>query len=111
LLITFHTIEMAPITDEERNTILKEVEDSLERITINKDSVKIYFRISTKGKNIVWMPILCKKCYRPLYVHTEPECSLRTKIAKQKQTLYIATINNNETVKHEMEWAILEAGI
>ena len=53
---------MAPITEEEQNAILQEVEDSLERTNIDKDNVKIYFKISTKGKDVAWMPMPCKKC-------------------------------------------------
>jgi len=65
------TIEMAPISEEERNAILQEVEEALERTTIDTDTLKVYFKISTKGKDVKWMPIMCKKCRRPLYVHAE----------------------------------------
>ena len=57
------------------------------------------------------MPVMCKKCMRHVYVHTEPECVVRTRITKQKQTLYISAITSNETVKQEAKWAIMEAGI
>ncbi len=64
---------MAPITEEERAAIQQEVEDALERITIDKDNLKVYMKVSTKGKDVAWMPVMCKKCGRPLYVHAE-EC-------------------------------------
>jgi len=101
---------MAPITEEERNAILQEVEDALERTTIDKGNLKIYFKISNKGKVVAWMPIMCKKCGRPLYVHAE-ECNARVRMAKAKASVYITSITSNETIKQEMEWAIIEAGI
>ena len=101
---------MAPITQEEWDAIMQEVEDSLERTTIAKDNVKIYFKISTKGKEVAWFPMMCKKCGKPLYVHTE-ECTLRVRIPKQKTTLYITAMTNSETIKQETHWAIIEAGI
>jgi len=53
---------------------------------------------------------MCKKCGRPLYVHAE-ECNARVRMAKAKAGVYITAITSNETIKQEMEWAILEAGI
>ena len=102
---------MAPVTYEELAAIVQEVEDALERVTIEKDNVRIYLKISTKGKEIVWMPMLCKKCARPLYVHTEPECTRRIRISKQHQTAYNNIITSNETIIQETKWAMLEAGI
>ena len=102
-------VEMA-ITEEERNAILQEVEDACERTTIDKDNVKIYFKISMKGREVEWMPMLCKKCAKPLFVLTE-ECTLRVRIAKMKTTLYITAMTNSETIKQETHWAIIEAGI
>ena len=63
------TVKMAPVSEEERNAILQEVDDSLERTTIDMDTLKVYFKISTKGKDVKRMPIMCKKCGRPLHVH------------------------------------------
>ncbi len=54
--------------------------------------------------------MLCKKCGKPLFVHTE-ECALRVRIPKQKMTLYITAMMNSETIKQETHWAIIEAGI
>ena len=81
------TIEMAPISEEERNAINQEVEEALERTTIDKDNLKVYMKISTKGKEVAWMPIMCKRCGRPLYVHAE-ECTARVRMAKHKATLH-----------------------
>ena len=105
---------MAPVTDEECAAIVQEVEDALERVTIKKDNVKIYLKISNRGKEIAWMPMLCKKCARPLYVHNtsiEPECTRRTRISKQLQTAYNTIITGHETIIQEAKWAMLEAGI
>ena len=101
---------MAPGSEEERNAILQEVEEALERTTIDKDNLKVYMKISMKGKEVAWMPIMCKRCGRPLYVHAE-ECAARVRMAKQKATLYITTMTSNETIKQETDWAIIEAGI
>jgi len=97
-------------SNEERTAMLQEVEDACERTTIDKDNVKIYFRISTKGRDVAWMPMLCKRCAKPLFLHTE-ECNLRTKIAKAKTTFYISAMTANETIKQETHWAIIETGI
>ncbi len=102
---------MAPVTNEERAAVEQEVEDALERVTIEKDNVKIYLKISNRGKEIAWMPMLCKKCARPLYVHTEPECTRRARIPKQHQTAYNIIMTSHETIKQEAKWAMLEAGI
>jgi len=102
---------MAPITDEERAAVVQEVEEAMERITIEKDNVKVLLKISTRGREIAWIPMLCKKCAKPLYVHTEPECTKRTKISKQLQTVYNTIITQHETIKQEAKWAMLEAGI
>ena len=101
---------MAPITQEERDAILQEVEDASERTTIDKDNVQVYFKISTKGKEVAWFHMICKKCAKPLYVHTE-ECTLRVRIAEQKTTLYNTAMMNSEMIKQEMHWAIVEAGL
>jgi len=50
------SIEMAPITDEEQNAILQEVEDALERTTIDKGNLNVFFKTSNIGKVIAWMP-------------------------------------------------------
>ncbi len=94
------TIEMAPVSEEERNAILQEVEEALERTTIDMDNLKVYMKISTKGKEVAWMPIMCQRCGRPLYVHAE-ECTARVRMPKQKATLYITTMTTNETIKQE----------
>jgi len=104
------SIEMAPITDEERNAILQEVEDALERTTIDKGNLSVYFKTSNRGKVVAWMPIMCKKCGRPLYIH-DGECGARVRMAKAKASVYITAITTNETIKQEIEWAIIEAGI
>ena len=86
------------------------MEEALERTTIDTDTLKVYFKISTKGKEVKWMPIMCKKCGKPLYVHAE-ECTARVRMAKQKATLYITAMTSNETIKQEVDWAIVESGI
>ena len=102
---------MAPVTAEEQALIKKEVEDWLDRVTIDKENVRIYLRISLKGKEVVWLPMLCKKCVRPVNVHTQPKCSRRVRIPKQHQMLYISNLTNNQTIKQEASWAIAESGI
>jgi len=99
------------ITEEERNAIKQEVDDAMERTTIDKSNLDVYFKTSNKGKVVAWTPLMCKKCGKPLYVHEDPECGIRVRMAKAKAVLYISAITNNESIKQEMEWAILEAGI
>ena len=60
---------MAPIIEEECEAIAQEVEEALDLVTLDKDNVKIYLKISSKGKEVVWMPVPSKKCFKPLYVH------------------------------------------
>jgi len=52
---------MAPITEEEQNAILQEVEDALERTTIDKGNLSVYFKTSNRGKVVAWMPIMWRK--------------------------------------------------
>jgi len=44
------SIEMPSITEEERNAIKQEVNDALERISIDKETLGLYFKTSNKGK-------------------------------------------------------------
>ena len=46
------SIEMPSITEEERNAIKQEVDDVLERMTIDKDNLNVYFKTSNKGKTV-----------------------------------------------------------
>ena len=101
---------MAPISEEERAAIEQDIDDALEVNTIDADTVKLYFKLSTKGKEVKWMPLMCKKCGRPVYVHTE-ECTARVRMSKQKATTYVTIMRENATIKEETEWAIIEAGI
>ncbi len=39
------TVEMAPISEEERNAIHQEVEEALERTTIDKDNLKVFMKV------------------------------------------------------------------
>ena len=96
------------ITEEERNEIKQEVDDALERTTIDKGNLDVYFKTSNRGKVVAWMPLMCKNCGKPKYVHEFPECGIRVRMPKAKASLYISAITNNESVKQEMEWAILE---
>ena len=50
------------ITEEERNAIKQEVDDALERTTIDKSNLDVYFKTSNRGKVVAWMPLMCKKC-------------------------------------------------
>jgi len=98
-------------TEEEQNAIKQEVDDALERISIDKDNLGIYFKTSNRGKTVAWMPLMCKNCGKPKYVHEFPECGVRVRMAKAKASLYTSAITNSESVKQEVEWAILDAGI
>jgi len=66
---------MAPISEEERAAIEQNLDEALEVNTIDAKTLKLYFKLSTKGKEVKWMPLLCKKCGIPVYVHTE-ECTV-----------------------------------
>jgi hypothetical protein len=92
-------------TNEEQAAMRQEVEDACESITIDKDNIQIYFKISTKGREVEWMPMPCKKCTKP----TE-ESTLRNRIPKAKTTFYISAMKASETIKQETHWAIIEAG-
>jgi len=96
-------------TNEEKAAMRQEVEDACESITIYKDNIQIYFKISTKGKEVEWMPMPCKKCAKPIFLHTE-ECTLRGKIPKARTTFYNSAMKANDTIKQETHWAIVEAG-
>ena len=105
------SIDMPSVTEEERNAIKQEVDDALERISIDKDNLDVYFKTSNRGKTVAWMPLMCKNCGKPKYVHEFPECWIRVRMPKAKAGLYISAITNSESVKQEVEWAILDAGI
>ena len=105
------SIEMPSITEEERNAIKQEVNDALERILIDKETLGLYFKTSNKGKTVAWMPLMCKGCGKPKYVLESPECGIRTRMPKAKAVLYISAMTNSEGVKQEVEWAIIDAGI
>jgi len=78
----------------------QEVEDACELITIDKYNIQIYFKISTKGREVEWMPMPCKKCAKPVFLHLE-ECTQRGKIPKAKTTFYTIAMKTNETIKQE----------
>ncbi len=96
-------------TAEEQAAMRREVADACEVITIDKDNLQIYFKISTKGKDVEWAPMPCKKCNKPVFLHLE-ECTLRGKIPKAKATFYNNAMRANETIKEETHWAIIESG-
>ena len=54
---------------------------------------------------------MCRKCGKPIYVHTEPECTKRSSISKLMQTVYTLKITENETIKQEVKWALIDAGV
>ena len=64
------TPKATTFTHEERAAMMQEVEDACEMITIDKDNIQIYFKISTKGKEVEWMPMPCKKlCKTCIFAH------------------------------------------
>jgi len=68
-------------TAEEQAAMRREVAEACEVITIDKDNLQIHFKISTKGKDVEWAPMPCKKCNKPVFLHLE-ECTVRGKIPK-----------------------------
>jgi len=96
-------------TTEEQAAMRKEVEDACEVVTIDKDNLQIYFKISTKGREVEWRPMPCKKCTKPVFLHLE-ECTLRGRLPKAKTTFYNSAMKANETIRQETHWAIVESG-
>ena len=43
---------MAPISEEERAAIEQNIDDALEVNTIDAETLKLYFKLSTKGKEV-----------------------------------------------------------
>ncbi len=97
-------------TAEEEAAMRREVEDACEVVTIDKDNLQIYFKISTKGREVEWRPMPCKKCAKPVFLHKE-ECTLRGRLPKAKTTFYNIAMKANETIKEETHWAIIESGL
>ncbi len=54
-------IRMAPITAEEKAGMEAKLDAALEIKTIDTETLKLYFKLSTKGKEVRWLPLLCKK--------------------------------------------------
>ncbi len=103
------TARATTFTAEDQAAMRKEVEDACEVITIDKENLQIHFRISTKGRDVEWTPMPCKKCNKPVFLHKE-ECTLRGKIPKAKATFYNCAMRANETIREETHSAIIESG-
>ncbi len=61
---------MAPISEEERAAMEQNLDEALEVNTIDTETLKLYFKLSTKGKEVWWLPLLCKKCGMFVYPDT-----------------------------------------
>ena len=103
------TARATAFTAEEQAAMRREVAEACEVITIDKDNLQIHFKISTKGKDVEWAPMPCKKCNKPVFLHLE-ECTVRGKIPKAKATFYNCAMRANETIREETHWAIIESG-
>ena len=93
---------MAPTPAEEKAAMEAKLDAALEINNIDTETLTLYFKLSTRGKEVRWMPLSCKKCGIPLYVHVE-ECGARVRVAKQKATAYVTLMRENATIKEEVE--------
>ena len=79
-------------------------------MTIDKDNLQIYFKISKKGREVEWMPMPCKKCAKPVFLHLE-EGTQRGRLPKAKTKFYNSPMKSNESIRQETHWAIIESGL
>jgi len=50
---------MEPVTEEERSAVALKVENAIENVNIDASNVKLYMKISTRRKDLAWMPLMC----------------------------------------------------